>query len=184
MITARRRLLLPLVLMVLLSILFFYPWIWDHRFHVLIPASHKYIPPAITDPKVLDDPDYFWRRLPTHYPVDSFRPLPTQQPLALPKIQADFPKESSQDRQVRLQRQAAVQRTFERSWSAYKKLALPDDELAPLSGGSKNTFGGWGATLVDSLDTLWIMGLREEFDEAVVAAVDIDFETSSLQQIK
>jgi mannosyl-oligosaccharide alpha-1,2-mannosidase len=49
------------------------------------------------------------------------------------------------------------------------------DELAPVSGGSKNTFGGWGATLVDSLDTLWIMGMKEEFLEAVDAAVTIDF---------
>jgi len=31
------------------------------------------------------------------------------------------------------------------------------------------------ATLVDSLDTLWIMGLRDEFDEAVAAVAEIDF---------
>lgn len=57
------------------------------------------------------------------------------------------------------------------------------DELAPLSGGSKNTFGGWGATLVDSLDTLWIMGMREEFAEAVDAAVNIDFKPDGLGEI-
>ena len=49
------------------------------------------------------------------------------------------------------------------------------DELAPISGGSKNTFGGWSATLVDSLDTLWIMDMKDEFAEAVDAAVGIDF---------
>jgi hypothetical protein len=33
-----------------------------------------------------------------------------------------------------------------------------------------------GRTLVDSLDTLWIMGLPEEFDEAVAyIAAEIDF---------
>jgi mannosyl-oligosaccharide alpha-1,2-mannosidase len=59
------------------------------------------------------------------------------------------------------------------------------DELAPISGGAKDTFGGWGATLVDSLDTLWIMGLNKEFEEAVSAAVTIDFSpnTSSLAVI-
>jgi mannosyl-oligosaccharide alpha-1,2-mannosidase len=78
-----------------------------------------------------------------------------------------------------------VKAVFERSWKSYKVKAWMKDELAPISGGSKDTFGGWGATLVDSLDTLWIMGLKEEFDEAVSAAVSIDFgpETSSLDVI-
>ena len=57
------------------------------------------------------------------------------------------------------------------------------DEVAPISGGFSDLFGGWGATLVDSLDALWIMGLKKEFDEAVTAAVDIDLSQSTTQQI-
>jgi mannosyl-oligosaccharide alpha-1,2-mannosidase len=57
------------------------------------------------------------------------------------------------------------------------------DEVTPLSGTTRNGFGGWGATLVDSLDTLWIMGLREEFEEAVSAVMQINFETTSFSQI-
>lgn len=49
------------------------------------------------------------------------------------------------------------------------------DELAPLSATGKNTFGGWAATLVDSLDTLWIMDLKEEFWEAVQAVATINW---------
>lgn len=49
------------------------------------------------------------------------------------------------------------------------------DELKPLSAGSRNTFGGWAATLIDSLDTLWIMQLEEEFEEAVAAVVELDW---------
>ena len=30
----------------------------------------------------------------------------------------------------------------------------------------KNSFGGLGATMVDALDTLWLMGLTEEFQRA------------------
>ena len=30
----------------------------------------------------------------------------------------------------------------------------------------KNSFGGLGATMVDALDTLWLMGLTEEFQKA------------------
>lgn len=76
---------------------------------------------------------------------------------------------------MRKRRQAAVKTTFERSWKAYKEHAWKQDELSPISGGSKTTFGGWGATLVDSLDTLWVMGMREEFHEAVQAVTEIDF---------
>ena len=53
------------------------------------------------------------------------------------------------------------------------------DELTPLSGGFKDNFGGWGATLVDSLDTLLIMGLTSEFDDAVTFASTIDFDPQS-----
>lgn len=49
------------------------------------------------------------------------------------------------------------------------------DELAPVTGGAKDTFGGWGATLVDSLDTLWIMDMKEEFWEAAQAAAALDW---------
>uniref|UniRef100_A0A8H7NN03 alpha-1,2-Mannosidase n=1 Tax=Bionectria ochroleuca TaxID=29856 RepID=A0A8H7NN03_BIOOC len=49
------------------------------------------------------------------------------------------------------------------------------DELAPLSGTGKTTFGGWAATLVDSFDTLWIMGLQKEFKEATIAISAMDF---------
>lgn len=52
------------------------------------------------------------------------------------------------------------------------------DELSPISGGSRNAFGGWAATLVDSLDTLFIMGMRKEFDDAVAAVKNIDFSST------
>ncbi|KKY16986.1 putative glycosyl hydrolase family 47 protein [Phaeomoniella chlamydospora] len=50
-----------------------------------------------------------------------------------------------------------------------------EDELAPVSGGTRKTFGGWAATLVDTLDTLHIMGLQEDFDIAVSEIESLDF---------
>ncbi|KAI0228052.1 Endoplasmic reticulum mannosyl-oligosaccharide 1,2-alpha-mannosidase [Lamellibrachia satsuma] len=61
--------------------------------------------------------------------------------------------------------QAAVVAAFKHAWSAYKKHAWGHDELKPMT----NTYEKWfglGLTLVDSLDTMYIMGLKEEFDEA------------------
>ena len=52
------------------------------------------------------------------------------------------------------------------------------DEVAPLSGGFRNSFGGLAATLVDTLDSLWIMGLHKEFEEAVEAVAQINFSRS------
>ena len=43
--------------------------------------------------------------------------------------------------------------------------AWGEDELQPLSRSSHKWFG-LGLTLVDSLDTLWMMGLTDEFQEA------------------
>lgn len=33
------------------------------------------------------------------------------------------------------------------------------DDLAPLSGVGTNGRNGWGATVVDALSTMWVMGL-------------------------
>ncbi|KAI4929482.1 uncharacterized protein J4E92_005146 [Alternaria infectoria] len=76
-------------------------------------------------------------------------------------------------------RRAAVKETFQRCWKSYKERAWMKDELAPMTGQPRDTqFGGWGATLVDSLDTLSIMGMEDEFAEAVEAALKIDFKPS------
>lgn len=49
----------------------------------------------------------------------------------------------------------------------YEKYAMGRDELQPLTLEGKTVFGDMAATLVDSLDTLWMMGLKPEFDRQV-----------------
>jgi mannosyl-oligosaccharide alpha-1,2-mannosidase len=125
----------------------------------------------------------FWSRMKPRYPVKHMRALPTGKPLALPKVQKDFGPESESDRELRLKRRDAVKASFLRSWKSYRKLAWMSDELTPVSGGKHDPFGGWGATLVDSLDTLWIMGLKDEFYEAVAAASKINFDKVPVQDV-
>lgn len=72
-------------------------------------------------------------------------------------------------------RRNEVRKAFKRSYDAYKKYAWLKDEVTPVTYSAKNTFGGWGATLVDSLDTLWIMGYHDEFREATAAVVKLDW---------
>ncbi|KAK4500137.1 hypothetical protein PRZ48_008323 [Zasmidium cellare] len=78
---------------------------------------------------------------------------------------------------------AQVKAAMKRAWNSYRLKAWLRDELSPISGGNKTTFGGWAATLVDSLDTLYIMDMKTEFNEAVDAVVDIDFSKTSMHLI-
>ncbi|XP_005106053.1 endoplasmic reticulum mannosyl-oligosaccharide 1,2-alpha-mannosidase [Aplysia californica] len=62
-------------------------------------------------------------------------------------------------------KQLQIIAAFRHAWQAYKKYAWGHDELHPISKTSSEWFGT-GLTLVDSLDTLVIMGLKEEYEEA------------------
>ncbi|KAI8378293.1 glycoside hydrolase [Choanephora cucurbitarum] len=84
---------------------------------------------------------------------------------SLPRIQAHFEPETIDQTRKRMLRQEAVKQSFMHGWSGYKKYALGNDELKPLSNKSYNPFGGMGATMVDSLGTMIIMGLDDEVEE-------------------
>lgn len=127
--------------------------------------------------------NFQWRTVPTNYPVTSFTPIPTDKPLKLPRVQHDFPAENQELSKTRKERQAAVRKTFERAWKAYREHAWMKDELAPISGGTKNGFGGWGASLVDNLDNLWIMGFKDEFEHALSASMKIDLGSATIDSV-
>ncbi|KAL0260718.1 hypothetical protein SLS55_004408 [Diplodia seriata] len=124
-----------------------------------------------------------WRPLEEHFPVTSTIQLPSGSPKPIPKIQATFPKESKAEAKERQAQLTAVKEAMAFSWNGYRKYAWMKDELSPVSNGSRNPFAGWGATLVDALDSLYIMGLEEEFEEAVAAVQDIDFTTTFRKDI-
>ena len=63
-------------------------------------------------------------------------------------------------------RAEAVKNAMRHCWKGYKDHAWGFDELKPQSGRGQNNWGGMGVTLLDSLDTLWLMGMRDEFDDA------------------
>ncbi|KAF2443267.1 glycoside hydrolase family 47 protein [Karstenula rhodostoma CBS 690.94] len=121
---------------------------------------------------------YDWRTAPFVNTISDYIPLPVGTPKKLPKVQFDFPPETSSQRAKREARRVAVRQEFQRSWENYRTFAWGQDELAPITGQGAESFGGWGATLVDALDTLWIMGLKDDFYEAVEAVAAIDFGVS------
>ncbi|XP_038613937.1 LOW QUALITY PROTEIN: mannosyl-oligosaccharide 1,2-alpha-mannosidase IC [Tachyglossus aculeatus] len=66
-------------------------------------------------------------------------------------------------------RRLKVREMMKFAWDSYKQYALGKNELRPLTknGHVGNMFGGLrGATVIDALDTLYIMELEDEFQEA------------------
>ena len=43
------------------------------------------------------------------------------------------------------------------------------------------SFNGWGLTLIDSLDTMWIMGLHDEFYDSLPLVANMSFASSSVR---
>ena len=64
------------------------------------------------------------------------------------------------------ERRESVKNGMKHAWEGYKRYAWGRDEVKPISNRGSDNWGGMGVTLVDSLDTLWVMGMRKEFDEA------------------
>ncbi|TCD63845.1 hypothetical protein EIP91_004887 [Steccherinum ochraceum] len=60
-----------------------------------------------------------------------------------------------------------VKRAFVHAYGAYEKYAFPRDELFPLTNKSRDIFNGWGVTIYDSMDTMLLMGLTDEFTRAL-----------------
>ncbi|KAK9774635.1 putative Family 47 glycosyl hydrolase [Seiridium cardinale] len=123
---------------------------------------------------------YNWSALPQKHPVGEITPLPAGTSRKLPTIQHDFASDVKPNKtrlSILANRRTAVKDSFLKSWNSYKARAWMYDELKPVSGEAKDAFGGWAATLIDSLDTLWMMGLKQEFYEAAASAVTIDWQT-------
>ncbi|KAG8185415.1 hypothetical protein JTE90_018635 [Oedothorax gibbosus] len=62
-------------------------------------------------------------------------------------------------------KQNAIVAAFQHAWKGYKSYAWGHDHVKPIAKTFQNWFG-LGLTIVDSLDTMYIMGLKEEFHEA------------------
>jgi mannosyl-oligosaccharide alpha-1,2-mannosidase len=54
---------------------------------------------------------------------------------------------------------AAVVKIFTESYAAYQEFAWGHDDLTPVSKSFTDVRNGWGATIVDALGTLVVMGL-------------------------
>lgn len=82
------------------------------------------------------------------------------------KLSDGTTKKDVLDDPINIQRREKVKDAMIHAWSSYEKYAWGHDELQPQTKNGVDSFGGLGATLIDSLDTLYIMGLDEQFQRA------------------
>ncbi|KAF8932042.1 hypothetical protein BGZ58_007274, partial [Dissophora ornata] len=70
------------------------------------------------------------------------------------------------------QRLTVVGDMIQHAWTGYQKYAAPHDELKPVTVGSVDMLHGWGATLVESMDTLLLADMVEEYQAAKMMFLD------------
>ncbi|KAI1771816.1 glycoside hydrolase family 47 protein [Hypoxylon cercidicola] len=165
-------------------------WVLASWYYSWQPPSDSGLSPPAKSPGHRPPPDSAsseglrWEKRPPQNPVDKLAALPTNKPTKpVPRIQAARPQENAAEKGLRLKRLAAVEDSFKHSWNGYKKYAWGHDEIKPVTGKHKDPFGGWAATLVDSLDSLWLLGMKDDFELAVKACNDIDFSTTEARDI-
>jgi hypothetical protein len=70
-----------------------------------------------------------------------------------------------------------VEKIFYHAYDNYMLHAFPHDELKPISCTAADNFGGYMLTLIDSLDTLAVLGNTSEFSRGVKIISDrLDFD--------
>ncbi|KAL1528883.1 hypothetical protein AB1Y20_010206 [Prymnesium parvum] len=94
-------------------------------------------------------------------------PAPTNGAAAPPSdLPADLASIPVDGAQAAAQKRRAVVGALRHAWAGYVKYAWGADELKPLGKTSSNWIGQ-GLTILDSLDVLWLAGMRDEFARGV-----------------
>lgn len=75
-------------------------------------------------------------------------------------------EEKQQSDKLGRARAAQIKDKMKWIWDNYHQYAYGHDELKPISHQGGDPWGNMGVTLVDTLDTLWLMDLKEQFWQA------------------
>lgn len=84
-------------------------------------------------------------------------------PKDLPRVQLEVVDYDIEHQEQDTIRKEWVKKAFLHLWNNYKKSAFGNDELRPMTSSADNKFNGYGATIIDALDTLLIMDLKDEY---------------------
>ena len=70
---------------------------------------------------------------------------------------------------------AAIREEYEYVWNEYAKYAFGEDDLLPISHQGTDDLFGWGATIVDGIDTAVVMGLEDIVKKQLAWIASVDF---------
>lgn len=87
------------------------------------------------------------------------------------RIQYDFPAGTNGN----ATRAEAVKAAYVRSWNDYAANCFGKDDLLPLNRSCQNDLAGFGATIIDGMDTAIIMGLTDIVARQLEHAATVDF---------
>lgn len=71
----------------------------------------------------------------------------------------------------------AVKSSFKFAWDGYVQYAFGHDEIQPLTNTTALNLNGWGVTVVDSLSTMLLMGLKSEYEKGMEHVRTLKFNT-------
>jgi len=98
-------------------------------------------------------------------------------------LHACCPVEAVRDAEFKAVRDAeaeAVRDALRHLWKGYKENGWGQDEVSPFAGPSSARWGGIGMFILDTMDTLWLAGMHEEFQEAEQWVEKLRFDGPSL----
>lgn len=87
------------------------------------------------------------------------------------QVQYNFPANTNKNDP----RAEAVKEAYVREWNQYSKYAFPNDDLLPITHTYTNDLFGWGATVVDAIDTAIVMGLTDIVEQQLKHIASVDF---------
>lgn len=89
-------------------------------------------------------------------------------PLATQKV-LEPPTHVNENDPINTKRREKIKEMMRFGWESYEKYSWGANELRPISrrGHSASIFGNTvlGVTIIDALDTLWLMGMKDEFNK-------------------
>lgn len=125
---------------------------------------------------------YDWSKRRQKHPIQGeYKPLPTGPPAELRRIQHDF---DLTQKWTQENRRREITKSFKQCWNLYSKYAWGRDQLNPLSLTASDSFSGWGATLVDTLDSLLILDMQKEFQDALTHVARIDWSKTAGDEVE
>ncbi|KAI5885028.1 seven-hairpin glycosidase [Schizophyllum commune H4-8] len=94
-------------------------------------------------------------------------PPPPPPPPFVPLHEPVRPPPSPEEAKTWADRADLVRNAFVHAYNGYRRQAFGHDEVRPVSGKTVDGFNAWAVSAVDGLDTMWLMGLEDMFEEAI-----------------